>query len=212
MHRDRLTDEENSAQGAAGSPAAPWARWPSLAVLAAVVIAAVAAGAYFAWPSGSSSADRYGQLPSWLPKAKVPVGRMVTATAAHPWLAVQGDTVTVRLTHARLLATAVGPVVPEEGKFPVPKTSPCSFTVTLSAASQRVPLAAKQFTILDELSHLHHPHVHALGGGTAPKWLLPGQTVSLKVNDVLPTGGGQLRWAPEGVRPIVSWDFDVEID
>jgi hypothetical protein len=29
---------------------------------------------------------------------------------------------------------------------------------------------------------------------------------------VLPTGDGGLEWAPEGARPIVAWDFDVEID
>jgi hypothetical protein len=36
--------------------------------------------------------------------------------------------------------------------------------------------------------------------------------VSLTVSDVLPTGNCRLRWAPEGTTPIVSWDFDVEID
>ena len=39
-----------------------------------------------------------------------------------------------------------------------------------------------------------------------------GKAVTLSVSDVLPTGEGQLRWAPEGPEPIVSWDFDVEID
>jgi hypothetical protein len=32
------------------------------------------------------------------------------------------------------------------------------------------------------------------------------------VSDALPTGNGRLRWAPVGVKPVVSWDFDVEID
>jgi hypothetical protein len=40
----------------------------------------------------------------------------------------------------------------------------------------------------------------------------PGQTVSLTVSDVLPTGNGRLRWTPTGAKPTVSWDFDVEID
>jgi hypothetical protein len=39
-----------------------------------------------------------------------------------------------------------------------------------------------------------------------------GRTVTLTVTTVLPTGNGQLRWAPAGARPVVSWDFDVEID
>ena len=68
-------------------------------------------------------------------------------------------------------------VVPEEGKFPVPPTTRCTFT----AASGAVPLAERAFTILDERGRL-------------------------------PTGNGRLRWAPTGAKPIVSWDFDVEID
>ena len=41
----------------------------------------------------------------------------------------------------------------------MPKTSPCSFTVTFTAASGAVPLSAQAFTILDELGRLHHPRV-----------------------------------------------------
>lgn len=185
-----------------------------LTVVAAVALATAASfGAYVAL-SGSSTpaADRYGQLPSWLPKAKIPVGRVVVASSAHPWLAIQGDTVDVHLTRGRVLATAVGPVVPEEGQFPVPKTSPCRFTITFTAASGRIPLAVNEFTILDELGRLHRPVVTAKGGGALPKSVLPGHTVSLTVSDVLPTGGGRLRWSPQGATPIVSWDFDVEID
>jgi len=40
----------------------------------------------------------------------------------------------------------------------------------------------------------------------------PGRTVTLIVHDVLPVGSGTLRWAPATTRPVVSWDFDVEID
>jgi hypothetical protein len=28
----------------------------------------------------------------------------------------------------------------------------------------------------------------------------------------LPTGNAQLRWAPGTAKPVVSWDFEVEID
>jgi hypothetical protein len=184
-----------------------------VAVSAVALVAAASFGIYLARSSSAPpAAARYGQLPSWLPKAKIPVGRVVTATAAHPWLAIQGDTVSVHLAHARVLVTTVGPVVPEEGEFPVPKTSPCAFTVTFTKASGRIPLSTKAFTILDELSILHRPVVTAQGGGPPPRWVLPGQTVTLTVRDILPTGGGRLRWAPEGTMPIVSWDFDVEID
>jgi hypothetical protein len=163
--------------------------------------------------SPASSSAKYGQIPSWLPKPKVRVGRTAVATPARPWLAIEGDTVSVRFAHARVLATAVGPAVPHEGQFPVPATTPCTFTITFTAASGAVPLNAKAFMIIDEYGHLHHPRVTATGGGPLPPQLVaPGGTVSLTVNDVLPTGNGRLRWAPYGATPIVSWDFDVEID
>jgi hypothetical protein len=190
----------------------PGSRTVRLAVVTALVSSAVVAGACFLWPSATPAADRYGGLPSWLPKAKIPVGRRVTASAAHPWLAVQGDTVSVDLARGRVLATAVGPVVPEEGQFPVPETSPCTFNVTFTAASGAVPLSAKAFTIVDEDGRLHRPHVTGSGGGPPPSGVRPGQTVTLTVKDVIPTGDGSLRWTPEGTAPIVSWDFDVEID
>lgn len=161
-------------------------------------------------PSNASSA-KYGQIPSWLPKPKIRVGRTAVATAKHPWLALEGDTVSVRLAHARVLATAVGPAVPHEGQFPVPASTPCTFTITFTAASGAVPLNAKAFTIIDEYGHLHHLRVTATGGSPPPH-IVPGRTVSLTATDVLPTGSGRLRWAPHRAAPIVSWDFDVEID
>lgn len=155
---------------------------------------------------------RYGGIPSWLPKPKVQVGRVVVASAAHPWLAIQGDSVSVQLAHGHVLATAVGPLVPEEGKFPVPPTTRCTFTVTFTAASGAVPLAPRAFTIVDERGGLHRPRVTARGGGPVPAQVAPGRTVTLTLKDVLPTGNGRLRWAPAGAKPVVSWDFEVEID
>jgi hypothetical protein len=191
------------------------------AAAAAVVVFAALALGLGAGRGGSSaqsgsrsarSAARYGGLPSWLPKPTVPVNRIVDANAAHPALAIQGDSISVDLVSGRVLATAVGPTVPEDGRFPVPATSPCTFIVTLAGASGTIPLSASAFTFVDELGHVRHPRVTALRGGAPPRRVLPGQTVSLKVYDVLPTGDGGLSWAPAGGRPIASWDFDVEID
>jgi hypothetical protein len=162
--------------------------------------------------SSARSAAKYGGLPSWLPKATVPVNRVVQASAAHPALAIQGDAVAVNLASGRVLATAVGPTVPEDGRFPVPATSPCTFIVTLTGASGPIPVSARAFTFIDELGHVRHPRVTTMGGGAPPREVLPGRTVSLKVYDVLPTGDGGLSWTPSGGRPIASWDFDVEID
>lgn len=162
--------------------------------------------------NGASSSARYGGIPSWLPTPTLPVGRVVAASAAHPWLAIEGDTVSVHLAHGQVLATAAGPAVPEKVQFPLPPTSPCTFTITFTRAAGRVPLRSAAFTILDELGHLHHPRVTAKGGGPPAANVAPGRTVTLTLRDVLPTGNGQLRWAPKGAKPIVSWDFDVEID
>jgi hypothetical protein len=185
-----------------------------VATVAIALVVAAGAVAVMAVGGGGHSAPsaRYGGIPSWLPKATVPVGRIVTADAAHPALAIQGDTVHVLVPPGGVMATAVGPQVPEEGRFPVPATSPCSFVVTFAAAHGTIPLRAAQFTILDELSRVHHPHVTAINGAAAPTDVTAGHPVSLEVSDVLPTGGGRLRWSPGGVTPVVSWDFDVEID
>jgi hypothetical protein len=163
-------------------------------------------------PSPTTAHQRYGGLPSWLPKAKVPVGRLVHASSAHPWLAIEGDTVAVALAHGAVRVIAVGPSVPEDGQFPVPKTTRCRFDVTFTAATGVVPVRSRAFTILDELGALHHPLVSGPHGGPVPRHVLPGQSVTLTLSAVLPTGAGTVRWTPTGTAPVVAWDFDVEID
>jgi hypothetical protein len=170
----------------------------------------IAAAVAVSLPKGAPS--RYGGLPSWLPKAKAPVARVVDASAAHPWLAVEGDTVRVEVAAGKVMVTAVGPRVPEIGKVPVPSTSLCTFAVTFTSASGVVPITPRAFTIRDEFGNYHYPKVTVQGGGAVPSRIAPGKTLTLAMSDVLPTGEGQLRWAPEGHDPIVSWDFDVEID
>jgi hypothetical protein len=161
----------------------------------------------------TTSGNAYGYIPAWLGRPKVPVGRVVTATTTHPWLAVQGDTVRVQLPKARLLATVVGPAVPEEGNVPVPETSPCTFTVTLTSASAPIPIRPIQFAAIDERGTIHTLKVQSVDGGPPPSQVTPGTTVRLKMYAVLPTGEGRLIWTPlKGGRPPVQWDFDVEID
>jgi hypothetical protein len=181
-------------------------------LLTAVTAATVVLAVGLALSHGGTAANRHGSLPGWLPKSTLPVARVVTASAAHPWLAVEGDTVRADLRRGDTLVTAVGPTVPEEGAIPVPTTSPCSFTVTFARTAGSVPLTASAFTITDELGHLHHPLVARAGGGALPARVRPGQTITLTVSGVLPTGAGTLHWAPTGDAALVSWDFDVEID
>ncbi len=126
-----------------------------------------------------------------------------TATRTHPVLALQGDTVAVDLGGARLLASAVGPSVSR-------RTGISTFNVTFRATTRALPL--RGLTIVDELGELHHPQVTMLSGGAPPSALEPGRTVTLVVRDMLPIGNGRVQWAPAGSSPIVSWDFDLELN
>jgi hypothetical protein len=166
----------------------------------------------FAGAGGGRGGNSHRTLPSWIPKQAVQVGRIEEASAAHPWLAIEGDSVLVTLAHGEALATAVGPQVPEIGRVPVPATSLCTFVLTLARTSGTVPLGAGAFTILDEQGHLHHPSVTAYPDGRLPGAAPVGKSFSVKLTGVLPIGQGELRWAPQGTKPIVTWDFDVEID
>jgi len=149
----------------------------------------------------------------WLTRAAVPAADpVVTATASRPRLAIEGDTVAVRLRSGRAMVTAVGPAVPEEGQSPVPATSPCTFTITLAAVRGSIPLASRDFTFLGEHGARNGARVTLRNGGRLPRRIVAGRPVTLKVSAVLPVGNGQLRWTPSGARPTVSWDFDVEID
>jgi hypothetical protein len=178
-----------------------------LAILAAVVLAVVLAGG-----GSGSRAAQYGGLPSWLPRSTFNPSEVLQASLRKPVLAIQGNTVSVNLAGGHVLATMVGPKVPEDGKFPVPPTSPATFLVTLSHASGVVPISADAFALVDERGGVRHPAITVRGGGPLPSRVLPGRTVSLRMHDVIPTGDGGLLWKPEGRHAIVSWDFVVEID
>ena len=116
-----------------------------------------------------------------------------------------------KLARAHVLATAVGQAVPEEGHFPVPPATRCTFTFTLARASGTVPLSAAAYTIVDEFGHLLHPRVTAQGGGPASR-VTPGQTVTLTMKAGCPPAPASCAGLPAEPSLIVSWDFDVEID
>jgi len=200
----------SSGEGRAFGPGLRRGAVVSVIVLAALLGALALSMGHGKAPAGASA--KYGGLPSWLPKATIPVGRIVHASPVHSVLGIEGDTVAVTLGSGTVDATAVGPSVPESGKFPVPATSPCTFIVTFAKTSGVIPLSAGAFAITDEEGRVHHPRVTALHGGAPPRQITAGKPVSLKMYAVLPTGSGSLSWAPGGRRPIVSWDFDVEID
>ena len=154
----------------------------------------------------------YGRIPSWLPSAKPPPQRPLHASVSHPVLTIQGDSLAISLGHARLLATAVGPALPENGRTPVPATSPVTFVITFSHVTAPVALHRSSFVLVDEQHQIHHPRVTTLHGGPPPSELRPGPPVSIELRSVLPAGDGGLEWRPAGERPIAGWDFNVEID
>jgi hypothetical protein len=159
--------------------------------------------------SGSSG---YGKIPSWLPSAAPPRQHALHSSFSHPVLTLQGESLSISLPAARLLVTATGPAVPEIGHTPVPATSPVTFTVTLTRASTPISLRRSRWVLVDENHQIHHPRVTAPDGGPPPTQLRPGQTISIKLHSVLPTGDGGLEWRPDGTRVIAGWDFNVEID
>ena len=158
------------------------------------------------------SGGGYGKIPSWLPSAAPPRQRAQISSVSHPVLTLQGESLSISLSGARLLVTAVGPAVPEIGRTPVPATSPVTFTVTFTHVTAPVSLRRSAWVLVDENHQIHRPRVTALDGGAPPTQLRAGQTVSIKLHSVLPTGDGGLEWRPDGTRVAAGWDFNVEID
>jgi len=78
---------------------------------------------------------KYGGLPSWLPKPKVPVNRIVRSECRPPALAIQGDTVSVNL-RAGECSRPRRTTVPETAASGA-ASSPCTFVVTPRGASGR---------------------------------------------------------------------------
>jgi hypothetical protein len=158
------------------------------------------------------SGGGYGKIPSWLPSAAPPRQHAQSSSVSHPVLTIQGESLSISLSSARLLVTAVGPAVPEIGRTPVPATSPVTFTVTFTHVTARVSLRRSSWVLVDENHQIHQPRVTALDGGPPPTQLDAGQTASIKLHSVLPTGDGGLEWRPNGARVAAGWDFNVEID
>jgi hypothetical protein len=198
-----------SGRGRAFGPGLRRACIAAAALIAAVVVAVVA----LVGGHGAASAKlKYGGLPSWLPKSTFNPNEVLQASLRKPVLAIQGNTVSVNLAGGRVLAKMVGPTVPEDGRFPVPPTSPATFVLTLSNAAGVVPLSAAAFALVDERGTVRYPAITVAGGGPLPARVAPGKTVTLRMHEVIPTGDGGLLWKPEGRHAIVSWDFNVEID
>jgi hypothetical protein len=165
-------------------------------------------------PSGPSHPAEpplgYRRPPSFLPTETVPVDRVVTASAAHPQLAVQGVGVRVELPSGRALATVTGPRVPPFVSPPPPVVT-ATFDVSLARVSGDVPVRLADFTITDQLGRSFHPDL-VQHEKPPPAEVSAPHSASFEVTAVMPTGEGRLDWSPGGGRPLVSWDFVVEND
>jgi Phosphoesterase family len=141
------------------------------------------------------------------------VGHVLRASPGHPALGIQGDTVAAKLPAGRVRATAIGPAVPPISPLSGASTARATFTVTLSAPSETVPVSdAGAFTIVDELGQIHHPTVEPSTATVWPLRVRPGHPVTLTISAVLPVGGGRLVWAPSRSRTAAAWDFALETD
>ena len=117
----------------------------------------------------------------------------------------------VQLTGGSLMAQVSGPAVPGEGLPEQTPATTCTFTVTLSHASTRLPLSAGQFNTLDHLGAIYH--LSAVPDEPAPPASIsPGQTLTFQLRTVMPVGEGLMRFAPDGTHILASWDFVVEND
>lgn len=146
------------------------------------------------------------------PARSAPMPRALTASKDHPVLAIEGDTVTVALAHATALVTEIGPRVPRTTDAALASTVPCTFTVTITALASPVAITGTQFTAVDGSGAAHQLRVP---GATARlnSWpVAAGHTRTLTMTADLPLGAGSVVWTPRGTSPVVTWDFDAEIN
>ena len=168
------------------------------------------------WPRCIRSATRdarYGSIPAYLRnKQAAPANQILSATAAHPAIAIQGNSVVLHLAHGSALATAVGPDVPDRIQGSADLHTPATWDLTFADVHGTVPISPRLFTITDEQGMLLLPHVSVLGGGPLPKIVPAGRPFTLRLTTVVSVGDGKLRYAPAGGPWLAEWDFDVETD
>jgi hypothetical protein len=169
------------------------------------------AGAFGGSGHATSSAGRYGALPSFLPTTSLQPDSPLTGTAARPALTSEGDAVAARLPHGSALVTVSGPVVPGEGLPYQATATTATWTVTISHAAGRVPLSTSAFSTIDSLGKTYRPGF-VPGQPRPPAMLRPGQGASFELRTVMPVGEGAMRWAPADHDLLATWDFVVEND
>jgi hypothetical protein len=151
---------------------------------------------------------KYGGLPSWLPKSALPVNGDLDASPTHPQLGIEGNTMRVTLHGSVILVTMSGPTVPPFTTPPPPVTT-ATVTLTFAPVSGRVPIRAKDFSMLDGNGITLHPQ--SFVGGQSTLTPSSGQPVSLQITEVMAVGAGSIKWSPGGTA-VAEWEFTVEND
>jgi len=198
---------------------------PTAALFAAIAVALAGCG-----PSHQGSASRRATAvsqarstrrshrglvgyPAFLPKRTLDYDSdaLVVGTAGKPALTNQGDPIEVVTPGWSVLAVISGPEVPGEGLPYQTSFTTCTWTVTLSKATGRVPISISDFDSIDDRGNLYRPQLVA--GQPAPaRFLQPGERVSFELRAYEAVGEGLMRWAPIGGRIVGKWDFVVEND
>jgi hypothetical protein len=155
--------------------------------------------------------DKYGSLPSFLPKDSIKPDSVLVGSVANPAITSQGDSVKVKFGSGSALLSVAGPVVPGEGLPYQTSATTCTWTVTITATGASIPIATKDFTSIDHLGAIYRPTFVA-GQKVPPAILAPGQSTTFELRSVMQVGEGLMRWAPDGTHIVASWDFEVEND
>lgn len=155
--------------------------------------------------------DKYGGLPSFLPKESIHPDSVLTGTAAKPALTTEGDSVEAKFSGGSARVSVVGPEVPGEGLPYQADATTCTWIVTITGTSGSIPVRASDFSSIDHLGAVYRPAFVA-GQPMPPTDLKPGQKATFELRADMMVGEGLMRWAPDGKHVVGSWDFEVEND
>ncbi|RIX30809.1 hypothetical protein [Amnibacterium setariae] len=138
------------------------------------------------------------------------VTRTQSVSAGGYALVAAGDPVRVHLQGADLLVTVAGPDVdvpqPKPGEPISAPSAPGVLTVTAAATRGSARLASDQFLGLNE-----EQSKFVLGTDRRSGVVRPGHPVTLHLHARFASGHTTLTWQPLG-KPLITWDFTIEID
>lgn len=195
-----MTDEGPARPGRGGAGRHPGIR--ALLPVSALALSAACSG-------GGTFADAPLQDAGRYPVATAPSQLVVSASAGHYQLVSAGDLVHVQVGAARVLARMSGPEIDQrssEPGMPPPISAPGVLTVTLTSERAPLDVPATSFLTLGTLQdairvHADHTAVH----------LAPGRRATPHLSTAFRAGHTTFTWQPEG-KPLVTWDFIVELD